>query len=57
MAWFARCSARHVVSAFVTDRKLILAQVATDLGTNERVIAHEVVKLIDLARSMPGQMR
>lgn len=44
----ARRSALHVVSAFATDRKLILAQVATNPGTNERISAREVLKLIDL---------
>lgn len=44
----ARRSALHVVSAFATERKLILAQVATDPHTNEKITAREVLRLIDL---------
>ena len=44
----ARRSALHVVSAFCTERKLVLAQVATPPNTNERIAARDVLRLIDL---------
>ncbi len=43
----ARRSALHVVSAFATDHKLVLAQHAGG-GANEQVSAREVLRLIDL---------
>jgi predicted transposase YbfD/YdcC len=41
-------SALHVVTAFATDRRLVLAQVATPPGANEKLAAREVLRLLDL---------
>lgn len=41
-------SALHVVTAFATERRLVLAQVATQPDANEKLAAREVLRLLDL---------